>query len=372
MNFKVTFLTMAMIIFLTSCENVLKTSTPLVPITTPENHLATSSIELTAIPVDIEPKKGVFHAQTAKDWTLYWDAGQDIVSSFTFGQNNSVWLGDDGGVVKRLIHLDLDSGSYTEYGLDQAYDITTIRIDKTEGVWIGNPSYRLTEGKWTFFGANSLYPQISPDNSVWAKYINSPFPDCPARYDQDKWTEFCPPYKDNEVRMYHFLIDRSGSIWVSTIEDNYSQGVWKLSDVDWQIVEELGDDKELPYIMAQGPTGDLWFVSSKTSLSQKENGRIKQFDGKKWLVDIENPADTTGMTIGNNVQVDENNVPWIYAIDNKDEYILKLNNNQWDKMVSGNELQNIWGTSVEIYSFGFNPSGNLCLGTNLGFMCKTK
>lgn len=371
MNFKLTFLSMFVIICLTACGKNLETPTPFTSIITPESHLATSTTELTATPVDIETKTGVFSARTAGDWVLYWEADLSI-SSFNFDQYDSVWIGDDGGVRRKLIHLDLNSGSYTEYMLEQAYDITTIRVDKTGVLWIGNPVYRFEEGKWTFFDIYHLYPQLAPDNSIWVNSLNYPFSDCPTRYDQSKWTQFCPPYKNKETVMRQFFVDNLGNVWVSTEKDYYSQGVWKLNGVDWQLVDELGGDNEFPYTMAQGPTGDLWFVSSRTQLSQKENGRIKQFDGKEWLLDIKNPADITGMAMGYGIQVDGNNSPWTYGSDGTDEYILKLNNNQWEKMVSGDELDNIWGTFVEIYSFGFNPSGNLCLGTNLGLMCKTE
>jgi hypothetical protein len=372
MNFKKTFLSIIIITCLTACEKSLPASTPLTSIITPESHLATSTIESTATTVEVETKMGVFHALTVKGWVLYWDAKYDLVSSFAFGQNDSVWIGENGGVIRKLINLNLSSGSYTEYVLEQAYDITTIKIDKQGTLWIGNPVYRFEDESWTFLGSNYLYPQISPDNSIWGIFLNNSLPDCPARYDHNKWTLFCPPYKDNKTLIRQFFVDNMGNMWLSTEKDDYGQGVWMLNSTVWQLMDEVDSDKKLPYVMAQGPTGNLWFVSSRTKLWQKENGRIKQFDEKKWILDIENPADLVGMVLGNEFQVDRNNVLWTYGRDDTDEYILRLNNNQWEKFLSGDELNIIWGTSVDIYSFGFNPSGNLCLGTNLGFMCKTK
>lgn len=331
--------------------------------------MVTSTIDQTAEVVNVETSAGVFQKRNAGDWVLYW--GKDDISSFTFDQNNTIWIGSNGSFPRSLTHLDMYTGSYTDYVLDHVVDITTIEIDKNEVLWVGSPTYRFKEGKWLFFGIYNWTPQISPDNSNWVLSLN-PLPACPARYAQDIWMRFCPPFMDNTVLAYPYLIDNMGNIWLSTRKDYYNQGVWKLGSAGWELVKELASDKDFPYFMAQGPTGDLWFVSSRLSLSQKEIGRIKHFDGKNWLLDIENPADLMGMSMGGSKRVDKNNIPWILGRDNTDEYILRLNNNQWEKMVSGSELGHIWGGNLQMFSFGFSPSGNLCLGTSLGFMCRTK
>jgi streptogramin lyase len=345
---------------------------------TPNSSLATSTLDVTAKEVDVETSTGIFQTRTAGDWILYRidnDFLITYITAFTFDQNGSVWLGND-DVPKHLIHLDLNSGSYTDYALDRAYDITNIVIAENGEIWVGSSTYRFKDGKWTYFGEYVLEPRISPDHSIWVYSLNSldtNLTACPARYDQDKWTRFCPPFKDDTALMSHFSIDNTGNIWLSTRnEDDFNQGVWKLSSAGWQLVEELSNDKERPYIMAQGNTGDMWFFSS--IYRYEDTSRIKKIDGTDWLLDIENPDVLT-----HGFQVDKNNMLWAEGscpdpTEKMDDCILRLNNNnQWEKVVSLSELVRLWGPDLlQIYTFGFSPSGNLCLGTSIGFMCKTK
>lgn len=348
---------------------------------TPDSRLATSTLDVTAEEVEVQTSTGVFKAQTAGDWILYWkneNVATTVITAFTFDQKGSVWIGSD-NTPRRVVYLDLNSGSYTDYVLDQVFSITNIEIGENGELWVGSSTYRFKDGKWTYFGIYSLFPQISPDHSIWAHSLNSldtNLTACPARYDQDKWTRFCPPFGDDTIRMGHFRIDDVGNIWVFThSKDLYNQGVWELSSAGWQSVKELGNDKEPLYTMAQGPARDLWFISSKHNTSQ-EIGRIKRFDGKEWLLDIENPADTSDMFVYD-IHVDKNNMLWaqgIYTTDKTGDYIFRLNdNNQWEEVVSAPELAGLWGLHfLQIYTFEFSPSGNLCLATSIGFMCKTK
>jgi len=204
---------------------------------------------------------------------------------------------------------------------------------------------------------------LSADNTIWVTSTDFRRSDCIVHFDRKVWTQFCP--KIDDVKILDLEIDNENNLWVSLRDESFfNEGVWKFKGTNWEQMDELkGVNLSSPFQISQTSDGILWFVSPKHTESG-ENGQIKTFDGKNWLINIEN-TEMVSVT-----RIAPDNTLWGLASDSRQNYLLRFNKDKWEKVLFENDLESIFGEPVDIYTFGFDPSSKLCLGTSLGLICK--
>lgn len=306
-------------------------------------------------------KNGGVTEQKNGNWILYWD--KTPVRTFIFDNEGTIWIGWRG----KIIHLLPLSSSFIEFDFNKVYDISEIALDNSGAVWIGSPIFRYSEDRWESFDSTYSLPlSISPNKTVWATSDDYRVSDCIIHYTQEVWKHYCPITSSTRTTVLDLVEDSNNNLWVSLRDDNFSNmGVWVLNKETWKSVEELNNVHISPYQIANVPDGSLWFVSSK-NINSMLNGYVKKYDGEKWLINFENTE------IIFDIQIAPDGTLWAFATDETDNYILEFKEDGWKKVLIEKDLYDVFGMSVDIYSFDFDPSGKLCLATNLGLLCKIK
>lgn len=329
------------------------TTTLVAPSPVPSNESINSPIIASVI-------SGKISKQIFGDWLMHWSSTP--VRNFTFDKDGTIWIGWHG----KAIYLHPEADTYTEFGFKEKYDIREFEFDKVGAVWVGVPIFQYLNSEWTLFEYHYTTPMnVAADNTIWATSTDYRRSDCVVHFDKEEWTQFCPEADD--VRILDLETDNENTLWISLRDESFfNEGVWKLKGKNWESIDELeGTNMSSAFQISLAPNGTIWFVSSKHTESG-ENGQIRTFDGNNWLLNIEN----TEMV--SQIKIAPDNTLWGYGGNNLENYLLKLNNYKWEKVLFENDLESIFGEPVDIYSFGFDPSSNLCLGTSIGLICKTK
>lgn len=290
-------------------------------------------------------------------WIKYKLPLSSPILSFTFDSNGALWTGLRGKVIK----WDTKSGSQTEFVFENhEFEWSDVLMDKFGDIWITGYQYHNSQWQEHDFGSPFV---SSPDGTIWAAELKFGEGDCVKHYDLTNWTEFCPPH-DSDTNLIGLTIGPDNLLWASFTDNYYShnEGVWRLNGTEWEKVDELSSRWPI-YFLKQAPNGSLWAVGSQ-NLNTNENGAVKRFDGKEWLV-----YESHEMILGgiNGISISQDNT--LLALG--PGYLLRFNNDEWEKIYLEQRLEVIFGAPIHIQVLGFNLKGLLCLGTNQGVICET-
>lgn len=317
------------------------------------------SLSTTSTPLAVSVETGYSNYQEIDGWIQYWNSTP--VEEFSFSNKEGIiWMGWRGKVVE----LFSESAKYNEYTFEQPYHIYGIAFDSSGNLWLGGPIIHYFGGEWTLYDSQYTLPMSISNDTIWTTSSDINRSDCVVRYEEEIWKEFCPDFSNAII--LDLEIDEKSNLWISFRDESFfNQGVWELNDKGWNSIKELeGTNMSSPFQIAQSHDGKLWFVSAKHNESLV-NGEIRVFDGVNWILSIEN----TEMV--SKIEFSPDNLLWGLASDNRENYLIRFEDNKWEKVLSENDLAKVFGESVDIYSFGFNQVGKLCVGTSLGLVCST-
>lgn len=294
-----------------------------------------------------------------RDGLVLYEIPSGLVTyNFSFDQNGSLWI----GLTNKILVWKPNISSYTEFSFDSNFEGRDLLVSNSGDVWVGSSNSYLQQhhnDKW--YEHNYGSPFITTETGIiWASGYKVKTGACIYRYELATWSEFCPPI-DGNSRVFDIAVGPDNLLWVSFSTSDYAsnRGVWRFNGENWELVNELSSSNWPVYHLASNPDINILWAVGSSNLSSNETGFVKKYDGENWstVVNSEPIFD---------VKISPDNLLWARSLG----YLLRFDNSSWTKVDPIVQLNRIFEKEFNLYSFGFNPSGMLCVGTDKGVACE--